>query len=125
MIRLAYFSVTGQTRRFVEKSGIQEKYEIKRFAPDYPEMTVSFLLIIPTYVRPITQPVIDFLKAHGNYKYCAGVFGSGNRNFGPDFGLAAKEVSEEFDVPLLHLFEFQGNEDDVSKLREEVARLED
>lgn len=124
MTEIAYFSVTGQTRRFVQKAGVTDLYEIKRFTPEFPEMTSPFILIVPTYVQPITQPVNDFLEAHENFKYCAGIFGGGNRNFDPDFCFTAKNLSQEFELPLLHLFEFQGNDEDVQKLREEVARFE-
>lgn len=124
MSPLAYFSVTGQTRRFIDKSGVSQAFEIKRFASEYPAFTENFILVVPTYVQAITQPVTDFLEAHDNYRQCAGIFGSGNRNFGSDFCLTAKELSKTFNLPLLHLYEFQGNDDDIAKLREEVAKLE-
>jgi protein involved in ribonucleotide reduction len=51
------------------------------------------------------------------------VAGGGNLNFGKLFGFTAKDLAHDYGVPLLHLFEFQGNEKDIQILKEKVTEL--
>ena len=53
-----------------------------------------------------------------------GLFGVGNRNFAELFCVTAKTLSKEYEIPLLHTFEFQGSPLDVKKMEEELLKIE-
>ena len=50
-MKLVYFSLTGQTRRFIEKLTFKFRESAIEITPDEPdiEMTEPFLLITPSY----------------------------------------------------------------------------
>lgn len=118
---LVYMTVTGQTRKFIRKVD----YPTLELSPVNPfvEVDEDFILIAPTYEKEVTDILWDFMDTSSNAKHCKGVFGGGNRNFAELFGFTAKDIARDYNVPLLHLFEFQGSKNDVLKLREEVERL--
>lgn len=126
MAKIVYFSQTGQTRKYVEKIKNYEKVEI---TPEYfeIEMEEPFILVIPSYeshVHPIViDTAADFLETSGNRTYCMGIFGGGNRNFGQLFCITAKTLSKEYQIPVLHEFEFQGSKLDVEKMEEELDKI--
>ena len=86
-MKLAYFSVTGQTRRFVSKTNLPN---VEISPDDDIEMNEPFLLITPSYAEEsptvsksidVMDPVFDFMAYNDNYKHCLGIIGTGNRNF--------------------------------------------
>jgi protein involved in ribonucleotide reduction len=127
MAKIVYFSQTGQTRKFVEKISNIDAIEI---TPDNfnIEVTQPYILVMPSYetnVHPIViDTAADFLETAANISYCKGLFGGGNRNFAELFCITAKTLSKEYDLPLLHTFEFQGSPFDVKKLEEELNNIE-
>ena len=116
-----FLSITGQTRKFVAKLG----YETFEITPDtaYTEVQEPFILVVPTYDIEATEIVNEFIETGHNAHYLKGVAGGGNRNFNTLFGFTAKDISRDYNVPLLHLFEFQGSDNDVNKLKEQVDNL--
>ena len=118
---VVYLSITGQTRKFVDKLG----YPTLEITPDsvYTEVQEPYIVVVPTYEKEATEIVNEFIETGLNREYLRGVAGGGNRNFNTLFGFTAKFISEDYDVPLLHLFEFQGSVNDVAKLKEKVEEL--
>jgi len=110
---VAYYSLTGNTKTFVDKLGVESVCIDKNVKVD-----TDYILITPTYSggRP-PKPVIDFLGHRQNRKHLRGVIGAGNRNFFADFGAAANSISDKLGVPLLYKFEITGNEKDVNNIR--------
>ena len=82
-----------------------------------------FIIVAPTYEREATEILYDFIETADNKQYFKGVAGGGNLNFGQLFVFTAKDLAKEYDVPLLHTFEFQGNDEDVKKLKKAVNDL--
>lgn len=123
MAKIVYFSITGQTQRFVDKLPTREKREILTANPFF-EINEPFILVVPTYVQELTDPVNDFLETGENLAYCAGTFGGGNRNFANLFCFTVQELKNAYGIPVLHRFEFQGSEKDVRKLEEELDKIE-
>jgi len=75
-MKLAYFSVTGQTRRFVSKTNLPN---VEISPDDDIEMNEPFLLITPSYAEEsptvsksidVMDPVFDFMAYNDNYKHC-------------------------------------------------------
>lgn len=121
-----FYSQTGQTRKFIQKLIGVEAFEITPENFDI-SLTEPFILVVPSYeanVHPIViDTAADFLETADNISYCKGLFGGGNRNFAQLFGITAKMLSEEYQIPVLHEFEFQGSPMDVKKLEEELEKI--
>ncbi|WP_373748459.1 class Ib ribonucleoside-diphosphate reductase assembly flavoprotein NrdI, partial [Jeotgalibaca porci] len=122
MPKLAYFSVTGQTRRFIAKLPHIESVEITVTNP-FIEMDEPFILVVPTYVSEVMEPVNDFLETGENARLCLGLFGGGNRNFADLFCFTVHDLEQQYGLPVLHEFEFQGSDYDVQKLESELDRM--
>ncbi len=122
-MKIVYFSVTGQTRRFVKKLAAADVYEIDPIDPEI-EVGEPFVLIVPTYEKGITEPVTDFLYSGNNRADLKAVAGSGNRNFAELFVFTAKDISRDFSVPLIYAFEFNGTIKDVANFEKEVKKIE-
>ncbi|WP_317636606.1 class Ib ribonucleoside-diphosphate reductase assembly flavoprotein NrdI [Xylocopilactobacillus apicola] len=121
-MKLVYFSITGQTKRFVQKLGLANK-EITEANPFF-TLKEPFVLLVPTYDEETTSVVNDFLEYQNNLQNCRGVIGSGNRNFAEKFIYTAKDLCLDYHLPLLYAYEFNGTQEDVSKVKEIVERLD-
>jgi protein involved in ribonucleotide reduction len=111
-----YSSLTGNTRRFVKKTGlpaVEIKRGIKAIEP----------FVIVTYTigfGQVPQIVDEFLKQNGDL--LRGVAVSGNRNWGDSYGKAGDIIANKYDVPLLLKFELAGADDDVKTFKERVVK---
>ncbi|MBD8702907.1 class Ib ribonucleoside-diphosphate reductase assembly flavoprotein NrdI [Frigoribacterium sp. CFBP9039] len=120
MTNLVYFSsVSGNTRRFVEKLGVPAE-RIPLF-PSEPALhaTDPYVLVLPTYGGgegrgAVPKQVIRFLNDEGNRRLIRGVIAAGNTNFGEGYCLAGDIVAAKCEVPLLYRFEVFGTPDDVN-----------
>jgi len=129
MTRLVYFSsVSGNTRRFVEKLG-RPADRIPLHAKDDPlTATEPYVLVVPTYgggngQGAVPKQVIRFLNDEGNRSLIRGVIGAGNTNFGEAYCLAGDIISAKCRVPHLYKFEVFGTEDDVRVVNEGLDSL--
>lgn len=123
-MKIVFFTVTGQTKRFIKKLGSNYEYfEIDAANPFF-EVNDPFVLITPTYDKQITEPINDFLEYQNNSHYLKGIVGTGNRNFAELFIFTAKNLSYEYHVPLIYAFEFNGTPTDVSNFKKAVKELE-
>ena len=121
MTAIAFYSITGQTRRFIEKTELAA-YEITDANPYY-EMGEPYVLVIPTYDDEMLEPVIDFLGYNSNHQQLVGVAGGGNRNFNDLYIHNAKDIAKGLDVPVVFDFEFNGTPTDVKNFKRVVAQL--
>ncbi len=129
MTQLVYFSsVSGNTRRFVEKLG-RPADRIPLHAKDAPlKATEPYVLVVPTYgggngQGAVPKQVIRFLNDEGNRSLIRGVIGAGNTNFGEAYCLAGDIISAKCRVPHLYRFEVFGTEDDVRVVNEGLDSL--
>ena len=129
MTQLVYFSsVSGNTRRFVEKLG-RPADRIPLHTKDAPlKATEPYVLVVPTYgggngQGAVPKQVIRFLNDEGNRSLIRGVIGAGNTNFGEAYCLAGDIISAKCRVPHLYRFEVFGTEDDVRVVNEGLDSL--
>lgn len=124
-MKVVYFTVTGQTRRFAKKLNA-EGFETIEINPTNPEfrMDEPFILITPTYEEAITAPVNDFLDYANNADHLQGIVGTGNRNFAELFIFTAKDLAAEYHAPIVYAFEFSGTPRDVANFKKVVNQLE-
>jgi protein involved in ribonucleotide reduction len=120
-MKIVYMSLTGQTKKFVHKL----EMDLLEITPTNPYIFIEepFIAVVPTYEIEATEIMNDFIETGSNLSYFKGVAGGGNLNFGKLFAFTAKDLAERYEVPLLHTFEFQGNEEDVRKLKRAVKEL--
>ncbi|MCR1994518.1 class Ib ribonucleoside-diphosphate reductase assembly flavoprotein NrdI [Bacillus subtilis] len=112
---IAYFSRTGNVRRFVTKTGLPAV----ELTPDL-TLAEPFVCVTGTYgFGQVARPVADFLAA--NSAYLAGVAASGNRNWGDNYAKAADLIAAQYAVPIVGRFELAGTDEDVAKIREFVS----
>jgi len=121
-MKIVYFTVTGQTRRFIKKLDLAA-YEIEPADPFF-EINEPFVLVVPTYDQEITEVVNDFLDYKSNQEQLRGVAGSGNLNFAELFVYTAKDIAREYKVPMVFAFEFSGTNEDVESFKKVVSELE-
>lgn len=122
MVAVAYYSITGQTKKFVMKTGL-EAHEITDELPQY-EMKDEYVLITPSYQDFMMDSIVDFLNYKDNKKKLVGIIGCGNRNFNDLFAQTAKKLSVTLDVPILYLLEFSGSAEDVQNVRNIIKKLD-
>lgn len=128
MAKIVYYSRTGQTRKMVNKVDGYEAIEVTlnehEFSIDEP-----FIFVVPSYEIHVMPAVIKslgrFLRTGDNIKQCRGIMGGGNRNFAELFCITAHMLSDKFDIPVLHEFEFQGSEYDINILKEELDKIDE
>jgi protein involved in ribonucleotide reduction len=85
-----------------------------------------YVLIVPTYAnnrgeRAVPAAVIRFLNSEENRMHLVGVIGSGNKNFGNHFALAANVISAKTGHPVLYKYELLGTDFDVREV-EQILR---
>ncbi|MGX6961615.1 class Ib ribonucleoside-diphosphate reductase assembly flavoprotein NrdI [Vagococcus xieshaowenii] len=121
-MKLVYFTLTGQTRRFIKKLDAPS-YEIDPTNP-FNELKEPYILVVPTYDEDVTEVVNDFIEYKTNRENILGVAGGGNRNFADLFIFTAKDISRDYNIPLLFEFEFSGTEEDVKNFKKVVKEIE-
>lgn len=114
-MKVVFHTLTGQTKRFIQKLDLPSE-AIVELSPvgQSPLLSEPFILILPTYNDSIDF-VEDFLVE--NQTFCRGIIGIGNRNFGTDFCREARELSQEYHLPLLYELEFNGTEADINTVK--------
>lgn len=120
-MKIIFMSLTGQTRKFVKKLDMDTLELTAKNA--FQTIEESFIIVTPSYDKEATDILVDFIETGNNRTYFRGVAGGGNLNFSTLFGFTAKDIARDYAVPLLHLFEFQGNDRDVQILKEKVKEL--
>ena len=119
MTRLVYFSsVSGNTKRFVEKLGMPA-HRIPLYPKDDPLVVdEDFVLMVPTYGGAVPKQVIKFLNDERNRRHIRGVISAGNTNFGEAYCLAGDIISAKCQVPHMYKFELFGTPRDVTRVHD-------
>lgn len=126
---IVYFSsVSGNTRRFVERLGLPAQRIPLRRTDEFLTATEPYVLVVPTYGGgngrgAVPKQVIAFLNDPGNRNLCRGVIAAGNTNFGAAYCLAGDIISAKVGVPFLYRFELLGTAEDVTRVREGLGQL--
>ncbi|KGA96931.1 ribonucleotide reductase stimulatory protein [Alkalihalobacillus alcalophilus ATCC 27647 = CGMCC 1.3604] len=115
---IAYLSLTGNVREFVEKTGMKS-VEIN-YSDPCEEMDEPFIVIVPSYDEQITEVISSFVDYQMNRSHLIGFVGSGNLNFDGDYCFNAKDLSKKYNKPLLYTFEFSGTNNDLLNFKEEL-----
>ncbi|MBF0713414.1 class Ib ribonucleoside-diphosphate reductase assembly flavoprotein NrdI [Gemella sp. GH3] len=113
-MKIVYFSLTGNCKKFLSFCKIPEKDVI--FLKDVDYVDYEYIVMTPTIgFGEVPLPVKKFLDK--NSKFARGVVSSGNRNWGVNFAVAADIISRDYNIPVLMKFELLGNMQDIEKFK--------
>ncbi|UXR69978.1 MULTISPECIES: class Ib ribonucleoside-diphosphate reductase assembly flavoprotein NrdI [unclassified Staphylococcus] len=122
-MKIVYYSFTGNVRRFLKRTELNNLYEITEENASE-KVSEPFILVTGTIgFGEVPAPVDQFLKE--NHSMLRGVAGSGNRNWGNNFAKAGVTISETYQVPLLMKFELHGTLKDTIEFKEKVVNFDE
>ncbi len=120
--KVLYYSRTGNLEKFANKLRDLGHTNVEPITEGM-KVDEPFVLVVSTiYFGEVPVEYKRFLR--DNPEGLIGVSGSGNRNWGRNFAIAADIIAEKFNVPLISKFELSGNIHDVNHFIEEVERIE-
>lgn len=114
-MKVYYASMTGNVRRFIDKTGV-DAINIK----DEQTPTEPFVLVTYTFGFGDIPVEVNAWLTH-NHELLRGVAVSGNRNWGDNYGLAGDKLSHRYSVPLILKFEQAGTPEDIRIFTERLA----
>ncbi|EOL43412.1 class Ib ribonucleoside-diphosphate reductase assembly flavoprotein NrdI [Enterococcus caccae] len=139
-MNILYISISGNTRSFVNRLATYaaDMYDTKINVKEIHENSVleeehaPFFTFVPTYLdggngvdngdtEILTETMREYLDYHGNYRYCLGVVGSGNKNFNHQYCLTAKQYAQTFGFPFLADYELRGTQEDLEHVYTIIA----
>ena len=139
-IRFYYISLSGNTSSFVQRVSQYikatyhrevESLNVKDLKGKAITVDGPFVSFLPTYLEGgngidtgfqeiLTGNLRKFLEYQGNFRYCLGIIGSGNRNFNKQFCLTAFQYAEQFGFPVIDVFELRGTDEDVERISKNI-----
>jgi protein involved in ribonucleotide reduction len=125
-----YSSASGLVRSFAERLG-RPVYNLAEREHRQSEADGPWVLLTPSYKTgnesndTVPEGVRRFLRSERNRRLMVGVMGSGNRNFGRYYQMAARLVAERSGRPILFEFELAGTPWDVEECRHILADLDE
>lgn len=120
---IAYYSMTGNIRRFLKSMDIPDTYELYQItaANVRDKIGEEFILVTPTYgFGAVPDIVKNFLQENADKMFA--VASSGNRNWGQDFARAGEFISSDYSVPLLMKFELHGTPAEREQFKAELEK---
>ncbi len=121
---IAFYSMTGNVRRFIKNSKIGEQFDIHEIRAANKDEPVDgpFILVTPTYgYGGVPAEVKSFLEV--NHRQMLAAASSGNRNWGAHYAMAGEHISNEYNVPLLLKFELHGTPKDREDFIEKAGAI--
>ena len=120
-MKVVYFSFTGNVRRFIQRTELEDTLEITQ-ANCTDRIDEPYIFVTGTIgFGELPEPVQSFLNH--NSEHLEAVAASGNRNWGQNFAKAGITISEDYQVPLLMKFEVQGTNSDVEEFKVKVGQV--
>ncbi|MGL5042830.1 MAG: class Ib ribonucleoside-diphosphate reductase assembly flavoprotein NrdI [Culicoidibacterales bacterium] len=117
---ITYISKTGNIKRFVGKLSVENTQQILTGTELIAEK--SIFITYTTGIGEIPKEADLFVK--NNAAFIFGIVGSGNRNWGSAYCIAADKLSNRYGIPVLMKFEMSGRSADVKQLMERIDEFE-
>lgn len=124
-----YSSSSGLVRTFADRLD-RPAFNLADRDHRVSEVDGPWVLLTPSYKTgndrndTIPEAVHRFLRSAHNRREMVGVMGSGNRNFGEFYQMAAREVARRSGRPILFEFELAGTPWDVEECQRILADLD-
>lgn len=125
-----YSSSSGLVRTFAERLG-RPAFNLAEREHRLTETDGPWVLLTPSYKTgndsndTIPEAVKRFLRSENNRRHLVGVMGSGNRNFGRHYQMAARQIVQQSGRPMLFEFELAGTPWDVEECQRILADLDE
>ncbi len=120
--KVLYFSRTGNLEKFANKLRDMGHTNVEPITEGM-KVDEPFVLVASTiYFGEVPVEYKRFLR--DNPTGLIGVSGSGNRNWGRNFAIAADIIAEKFNVPIISKFELSGNKHDLEEFVRKVEEIE-
>lgn len=133
-MKIIYDSLTGQGKTYalsvvknLAERGIDfvETQSVYDYEP-FNESGEVFLITRCYNFGDVTDRTLDFLEdmfSCERIKDIKGVSVTGNLNWGVNFGKAGYTIEKDYNVPLVHIFEFSGYPEDVEITADYIYNL--
>lgn len=121
---IAFYSMTGNVRRFVKGSDVGDQFELYEIKADNKneKITEPYILVTSTYgFGGVPAPVERFLDING--EGLQAVASSGNRNWGGNYAKAGEHIKQKYNVPLLMKFELHGSASERELFKEKAGSI--
>lgn len=125
-----YSSASGLVRTFAERLD-RPVYNLAEREHRLSEVDGPWVLLTPSYKTgndrndTIPEAVRRFLRSAHNRREMVAVMGSGNRNFGRHYQMAAREIARRSGRPMLFEFELAGTPWDVEECQRLLTDLDE
>ena len=125
-----YSSASGLVRSFAERLG-RPVFNLAEREHRQSQADGPWVLLTPSYKTgnesndTVPEGVRRFLRSDHNRRLMVGVIGSGNRNFGRHYQMAARLIAERSHRPILFEFELAGTPWDVEECRRILEDLDE
>ncbi|AOM79240.1 class Ib ribonucleoside-diphosphate reductase assembly flavoprotein NrdI [Pedobacter steynii] len=118
MTWIYYDSKTGNVERFVNRLKLHRDWQIQKIDQVSLPLEEGHLITYTTGFGEVPASTLRFLEE--NSAAIKSVSSSGNKNWGPNYALAAKKISVLFKLPVLLQFELSGTGEDIRKFIENI-----
>jgi protein involved in ribonucleotide reduction len=118
MTWIYYDSKTGNVERFVNRLKLHRDWSIQKIDASFQPLHAGHLITYTTGFGEVPLSTLRFLEE--NSKMIKSVTSSGNKNWGPNYGLAATKISAQFNLPVLMQFELSGTMADIQKFIDNI-----
>ncbi len=113
-----YDSKTGNVERFVNRLKNERDWIIQKIGGGYEPTQPGHLITYTTGFGEVPLSTMHFLQQYSHL--IRTVSCSGNKNWGPNFALAASKIATEFNLPVILQFELSGTRDDIEQFIEKI-----
>lgn len=118
MTWIYYDSKTGNVERFVSRLKLHRNWTVQKidaaFEPSHP----GHLITYTTGFGEVPLSTLNFLKQHSSM--VKSISSSGNKNWGPNYTLAATKIAAQFGIPVLMRFELSGTMADIQQFIDKI-----
>lgn len=121
MTWIYYDSKTGNVERFVNRLKLHRDWTIQKIDLSSPPQHAGHLITYTTGFGEVPLSTLRFLEE--NSSMIRSVTSSGNKNWGPNYALAAKKIAVQFNLPVLMQFELSGTMTDIQQFIDNIERL--
>ncbi|MET1054793.1 MAG: class Ib ribonucleoside-diphosphate reductase assembly flavoprotein NrdI [Pedobacter sp.] len=118
MTWIYYDSKTGNVERFVNRLKLQRDWSVQKIGDSFQPQHAGHLITYTTGFGEVPLSTQRFLEE--NSSLIKSVTASGNKNWGPNYGMAAKKISAQFNLPVLMQFELSGTMADIQKFIDNI-----
>ena len=118
MTWIYYDSKTGNVERFVNRLKLHRDWNIQKIGEDSKPEHAGHLITYTTGFGEVPLSTLQFLKE--NSSKIISVTSSGNKNWGPNYALAATKISDQFMLPVLMQFELSGTMTDIQQFIDKI-----